>query len=109
MGTGKPPQRRRAEALLGYPGLSWPIARPPLRSVDDGVLDRGGDIARMTVHVVVRRESSIAIAAFVEMTYGGEKEFRLHTDIPARILGTEASSIPERPLAPDRPLAGTTP
>jgi hypothetical protein len=47
MGTGKPPQRRRAEALLGYPGLSWPIARPPLRSVDDGVLDRGGDIARM--------------------------------------------------------------
>src|SRR3712207_30608 len=24
-GTGKPPQRRRTEALLGYPGLSWPI------------------------------------------------------------------------------------
>ncbi len=90
--------------------VSFRIPWDELEELDDTATERGESLSEFIRKAVRYHMQGIALAAFVEMTYGGAREFKLRTDAPARFRGTGASSVPENPLAPDRDLvAGTTP
>jgi hypothetical protein len=89
--------------------VSFRIPWDELEELDDAATERGESLSEFIRKALRYRMQGIALAAFVEMTYGGARSFTFHGDIPARFRGTEASSVPEKPLAPDRDLAGTTP
>jgi hypothetical protein len=80
--------------------LSW----EEFEELEEMVAAKGESLSEFIRKSLRCRMERMAFAAFVEMTYGGARAFRWHGDIPARILGTEASSVPG-----ERPLAGTTP
>jgi hypothetical protein len=90
--------------------VSFRIPWEELEELDDAATERGESLSEFIRKAVRYRLQGIALAAFVEMTYGGASEFKVHTDAPARLRGTGTSSVLEKPLAPDKDLvAGTTP
>ncbi len=91
----------------GSTTVSFRLPWEEFEELEEAAAAKGESLSEFIRKALRLRLQRIAIANFVEMTYGGAREFRLYGDIPARILGTEASSVPEQPS--DRPLAGTTP
>jgi hypothetical protein len=90
--------------------VSFRIPWDELEELDEAATAKGEYLSEYIRKAVRFRLAGIVIAPFVELTYGGARELRLHTDAPARLRGTGASYVPEKPLAPDRDLvAGTTP
>jgi hypothetical protein len=90
--------------------VSFRIPWDELEELDEAAATKGESLSEFIRQAVRLRLAGIAIAPFIEMTYGGARESWLHSDIPARLRGTGASSIPQGPLASDRDLvAGTTP
>ena len=90
--------------------VSFRIPWDELEELDDAATERGESLSEFIRKAVRLRLEGITIATIVEMTYGGAREFSLHTDTPARLRGTGASSVLKKPLAPDQDLvAGTTP
>ncbi len=89
--------------------VSFRLPWEELEELDEAAAAKGESLSEFIRKALRFRLAGIAIAPFVEMTYGGAREFKLHTDIPAGLRGTGATSIPEQPLATDRDLAGTTP
>jgi predicted DNA-binding protein len=70
---------------------------------------KGESLSEFMREAIRTRLERMAIVAFVEMTYGGARDFRLDSNIPERLRGTEPSSPSSVPdLDRDR-LAGTAP
>jgi uncharacterized protein (DUF1778 family) len=88
--------------------VSFRISWDELEELDEAASAKGESLSEFIRKAVRSRLEEIAISTFVEMTYGGAREVRLHTDTPARLRGTRASFVPEEPLDPDREMAGMT-
>jgi hypothetical protein len=90
--------------------VSFRIPWDELEELDEAATAKGESLSEFIRKAVRYRLAGIAIAPIVEMTFGGAAESWLQSDIPARLRGTGASSVPEKPVAPDHDLvAGTTP
>jgi hypothetical protein len=89
--------------------VSFRLPWEEFEELEEAAAAKGESLSEFIRKALRIRLQGIAIANFVEMTYGGARDFTLHSDIQARFRGTEASPIPEKPLALDRDLAGTTP
>jgi Ribbon-helix-helix protein, copG family len=87
--------------------VSFRLPWEELEELDEAAAATGESLSEFIRTSLRIRLAGMSRATFVEMTYGGAKGFKWHGDIPARILGTEASSVPEQPS--HHPLAGTTP
>src|SRR5215212_7307244 len=85
--------------------VSFRIPWDELEELDEAATAKGESLSEFIRKAVRFRLTGIAIAPFVEMTYGGAREPWLCSDIPARLRGTGASSIPQKPLTSDRDLA----
>jgi hypothetical protein len=95
--------------------VSFRLPWEELETLDEAATARGESLSefiREAVRIRLRAftiAEQVALATIVEMTYGGAKGSQLYSNTPARLRGTEASFVPEKPLAPNRDLAGTTP
>jgi hypothetical protein len=89
--------------------VSFRIPWEELEKLDEAAAAKGESVSEFIREALRIRLQGIALATFVEMTYGGASNFRFHGDLPARLRGTGASSVPEKPFASDRDLAGTAP
>jgi Ribbon-helix-helix protein, copG family len=88
--------------------VSFRIPWDELEELDEAATAEGESLSEFIRKAVRFRLAGIAIAPFVEMTYGGARDVRLRTDIPVWLRGTEAS-VPDKPFASDWGLAGTAP
>jgi hypothetical protein len=84
--------------------VSFRLPWEEYETLEDAVSAKGESLSEFIREAVRIRLQGIAVAAFVEMTYGGAKDFRLRSDIPERGRGTEPSSVPD---ADPTLLAGT--
>lgn len=87
--------------------VSFRLPYEEYEALEEAASAKGGSLSEFIREAVRIRLEGIAIAPFVEMTYGGAREFKVHTNIPVPPGGTRASAVPRKSVVPDR--AGTTP
>ena len=86
--------------------VSFRLPWEEYETLEDAASATGESLSEFIREAVRIRLQGIAAVAFVEMTYGGARDFRLRSDIPEGGRGTEPSSVPDS----DRNLlAGTAP
>lgn len=87
--------------------VSFRLPYKEYEALEEAASERGETLSEFIREAVrLRLKGFAAIAAFVEMTSGGARDFWLHTNIPEHQRGTEPSSVPDS----DRDLlAGTAP
>ncbi len=88
--------------------VSFRLPWEEYEELEEAAAAKGESLSEFIRKALRGRLHGIAIANFVEMTYGGAGQFRWRGDIPARILGTEASPAREHPKATGQPLASAT-
>lgn len=89
--------------------VSFRLPWEEFEELEEAATAKGESLSEFIRKSLRCRLEGIAIATFVEMTYGGARELKLRTDAPAGLRGTGVSYVPEEPLDPDQEMAGTTP
>jgi hypothetical protein len=84
--------------------VSFRLPWEEYETLEEEASARGESLSGFIREAVRVRLQGIAAAAFVEMTYGGAKAFRLDSNIPEGRRGTQPTSVPDS----DQALTGLT-